>query len=73
MMLWTKLRDQLYFWESAFHAAFDMAKRHHEHRKEWRLDEFSQAVARGAVQGFAQFYQKLLVEGPTVWQSTKTQ
>lgn len=39
--------------------------------KQQLFNEFSKEVAKGVVQGFAQFYQKLLVEGPSVWQNSK--
>lgn len=36
--------------------------------KQQLFDEFSKEIIRGSVQGFAQYYQKLLAEGPTVFQ-----
>lgn len=39
--------------------------------KQQLYDEFSKEIAKGVVQGFAQFYQKLLSEGPSVWQNSK--
>lgn len=37
--------------------------------KQQLFDEFSKEIAKGVVNGFAQFYQKLLSNGPSVWQN----
>jgi len=39
--------------------------------KQQLFDAVSKDIARGVVQGFAQFYQKILVGGPNVWQNSK--
>ncbi len=39
--------------------------------KQKLYEEFSKEIAKGVVQGFAQFYRKLLSNGPSVWQDSK--
>lgn len=49
----------------------DILEEESEWIKEQLFKEFSKEITKGSVQGFAQFYQRLLTEGPTVFEQTE--